>query len=144
MYSRNDTHAKEYQRDITQGDKNNSPHNLCQKGSLDAIIDLARRKGIAEERLLEPSTGLPLTKDHLLKGLDQGVEFAARGIAADVDHERLGEQRAEMEHDVVDGRLDCLRLILDDEEGGLQRRFSFEVSWNGLRRRKRKRGGEHN
>lgn len=102
----------------------NPPHDFLQKESLPIRVDFVRREGLFEQGLLEPGLGPRLFEHHLLEGFNERVQFTASGIAAHVDNERLGEGRTEVLHDVVDGQLQRLGLVEEDDEGCLYSRIS--------------------
>lgn len=114
-----------------EGERDDSRHDLLQKSPLGHGIDLVRRESVGEERTFQPRSGVTLSKDEFSKGVDEGIEFAAGGIAADVDDERLGEAGAEMVDDVVDDGLHGLGFVVQGEEGGLREEKNSESGEHG-------------
>jgi len=62
----------------------NSLHNLQQPNPLLLLPNLAARKTLPEQRRLKPHFCARLLEDHFLQRVRESVEFAACGIAGDV------------------------------------------------------------
>ena len=96
------------------------PHDLLEKQRLVLRRHLRAWKRRIGQGLVQPGLGARLLRDKLLQWVAELVELAPRRVSANVLHQNLAEERPDMAHGVVDGKLEGWVIHFEGEKVALK------------------------